>query len=48
MRWNATDTPAARLAGRDVAFWLHLLAAPPARAIRIFTVLGVTGGHADL
>ena len=31
----------------DVAFWLHLLAAP-LLVHPIFTVLGVTGGHADL
>ena len=46
MRWDATDT-LRQTRRSDVAFWLHLLAAP-LLVHPIFTVLGVTGGHADL
>jgi len=46
MRWDATDT-LRQTRRSDVAFWLHLLAAP-LLVHPIFTVLGVTGGHADV
>ncbi len=46
MRWDATDT-LRQTRRSDVAFWLHLLAAP-LLVHPVFTVLGVTGGHADL
>jgi len=46
MRWDATDT-LRQTRRSDVAFWLHLLAAP-LLVHPIFTMLGVTGGHADL
>jgi MFS family permease len=46
MRWDSTDT-LRQTRRSDVAFWLHLLAAP-LLVHPIFTVLGVTGGHADL
>jgi MFS family permease len=46
MRWDATDT-LRQTRRSDVAFWLHLLAAP-LLVHPIFTVLGVSGGHADL
>jgi hypothetical protein len=43
MRWDAADTR--RLTGRsDVAFWLHLLAAP-LLVHPVFTALGVSSGH---
>jgi len=46
MRWDGTDT-LRQTRRSDVAFWLHLLAAP-LLVHPIFTMLGVTGGHADL
>jgi hypothetical protein len=46
MRWDATDT-LRQTRRSDVAFWLHLLAAP-LLVHPVFTLLGVTGGHADL
>ena len=46
MRWDATDT-LRQTRRSDVAFWLHLLAAP-LLVHPIFTLLGVTSGHADL
>ena len=44
MRWDATDT-LRRTRRSDVAFWLHLLAAP-LLVHPIFTMLGVTTGNA--
>jgi MFS family permease len=46
MRWDATDT-LRQTRRSDVAFWLHLLAAP-LLVHPVFTLLGVSGGHADL
>jgi len=46
MRWDGTDT-LRQTRRSDVAFWLHLLAAP-LLVHPIFTMLGVTGGRADL
>jgi hypothetical protein len=44
--WDSSDR--ARLTRRsDVAFWLHLLAAPMI-AHPVFTLMGVTSGHASL
>jgi MFS family permease len=46
MWWDSSDR--ARLTRRsDVAFWLHLLAAPMI-AHPVFTLMGVTSGHASL
>lgn len=46
MWWDASDR--ARLTRRsDVAFWLHLLAAPMI-AHPVFTLMGVTSGHPSL
>jgi hypothetical protein len=46
MWWDGSDR--ARLTRRsDVAFWLHLLAAPMI-VHPIFTLLGLTGGHASI
>ncbi|HQR12459.1 MAG TPA: hypothetical protein PLW68_14130 [Casimicrobiaceae bacterium] len=45
MRWDASDT-LRQTRRSDVAFWLHLLAAP-LLVHPIFTALGVTTGHAD-
>ena len=46
MWWDASDR--ARLTRRaDVAFWLHLLAAPMI-VHPVFTLLGLTGGHASI
>ncbi len=45
MRWDASDTKR-QTRRSDVAFWLHLLAAPLI-VHPIFTALGVTSGHAD-
>ncbi|MDB5968847.1 MAG: hypothetical protein JWQ90_1297 [Hydrocarboniphaga sp.] len=46
MRWDAADTR--RLTRRsDVAFWLHLLAAP-LLVHPVFTALGVASGHTQL
>jgi len=46
MWWDASDR--ARLTRRsDVAFWLHLLAAPMI-AHPVFTMMGVTSGHPSL
>ena len=46
MRWDATDT--LRQTGRsDVAFWLHLLAAP-LLVHPVFTSLGIYGGSGSL
>ncbi|HEY5308478.1 MAG TPA: hypothetical protein VIK97_08230 [Casimicrobiaceae bacterium] len=46
MRWDASDT-LRQTRRSDVAFWLHLLAAP-LLVHPVFTLLGVSGGHADL
>jgi hypothetical protein len=45
MRWDASDT-LRQTRRSDVAFWLHLLAAP-LLVHPIFTALGVTSGHAS-
>jgi hypothetical protein len=46
MRWDSSDP--ARLTRRsDVAFWLHLLAAPMI-VHPVFTLLGLTDGHATI
>ena len=45
MRWDATDTMR-QTRRSDVAFWLHLLAAP-LLVHPIFTALGVTSGQAN-
>ncbi len=46
MWWDGSDR--ARLTRRaDVAFWLHLLAAPMI-VHPVFTLLGLTGGHASI
>jgi hypothetical protein len=46
MRWDSSDP--ARLTRRsDVAFWLHLLAAPMI-VHPIFTLLGLNDGHATI
>ena len=46
MRWDSSDTRR-ETRRSDVAFWLHLLAAPLI-VHPIFTALGVTSGQADL
>jgi len=46
MRWDTTDT-LRQTRRSDVAFWLHLLAAP-LLVHPIFTALGVSEGHANL
>jgi hypothetical protein len=46
MRWDATDT-LRQTRRSDVAFWLHLIAAPLI-VHPIFTALGVTGGYATV
>jgi hypothetical protein len=45
MRWDTTDT-LRQTRRSDVAFWLHLIAAPLI-VHPIFTALGVTGGYAN-
>lgn len=46
MRWDASD-PARVTRRSDVAFWLHLLAAPMI-AHPIFALLGLTNGHVSV